>query len=231
MKKFGFTLIELLVSMTILVVMTLIMIRVISDSSRAVELGYQQAMMDGNARAFLDTVLDDLNQAFAVDRMPMRVSNGAITPYNENHFRSHTLLFRALLGPDENCNRTTKLVKYDVDMIDDYYVIRRGEKCGDLAGESIPNIYPLLDYVVQFKINLWGYDAAGNLDIQTNTEELPEYAEIMISLVSPEIHARAMRMSAADRRSYLVRHGRRHYVQTTFPMANARFAEFDYFDN
>lgn len=225
----AFTLIELLVSMTILIIMTMIIAKIIADSSRAVEMGYQQAMMDGNARAFLDNVMDDLNQAIAVEGMPMKVMQNDVTTY-DGAFRSDTLLFRALLGPDSTCDRAVKLVRYDVDGYDDYHVLRRGEKCANLSGENVPNIYPLMDYVVQFKFKMYALDENNQIRETTETLELPQYAELMLMVVSDKIHQRAMRMTGGDRQNFLTLHGRRYYVQATFPMAEGRWAEFEYYE-
>lgn len=227
----GFTLIELLVSMTILIIMTMIMTKIISDSTRAVDLGYQQAMMDGNARAFLDNILDDLNQAVAAEGLAMQVDADDFKPYDENLFASDRLRFFAMIGP-AGCDTDLKIVEYRIDEPptgEDFYILKRGDECAESSGASA-NKYPLLDYVVQFKVKLWGYNNQGQFRELQSTTQLPQYAEIMLTTVSDKLHDRAMQFDAAERRDYLLRHGRRHYVQATFPMAKARHPDYDYYD-
>lgn len=226
----AFTLIELLVSMTILIIMTLIITKIVSDSSRAVELGYNQAMMDGNARAVFDSLLDDLNRAVAQEGMEMIVS-GEQQTYSLLG-TSDAISFFALLGPDAGCASTVKLVEYDVMQQPgtDFFVLRRGEECTAVGVPgSVTHKYPLMDYVVKLRIKMYSFDAvSGRFREVTSSAELPEYAEIMLMTIPDKVHRRAMRMTGDARMDYIRNNGKRYYVQATFPMANARWAEFDY---
>ncbi len=228
----AFTLIELLVSMTILIIMTLIMTRIISDSSRAVDLGYQQAMMDGNARAFLDILLDDLNQAIAADDMEMRVVNDSLNTYD--YYNSDTLLFYSLGGTTtHDSSFTPRLVEYRMREVDgeDYYVLVRGDQASDDLPHSTTRIFPLLDYVVQFRVRLFSLNNQGQLVETQSTSQLPQFADILLITASDKMHQRAMLFSGTNRRNYLQRMARRHFVQATFPMAEGRNAVYDYHSN
>jgi prepilin-type N-terminal cleavage/methylation domain-containing protein len=72
-KPSGFTLIELIVAVFILTVMALMLTRIFFDSSRAVEQGKDQALMDETARLILDVLENDISQALVRPDVPFRI--------------------------------------------------------------------------------------------------------------------------------------------------------------
>lgn len=71
--KHGFTLLEVLISITILALMALMISRIFSESTRAVERGKDQALTDETARLLLDYMEQDISQAIIRTNVAFRV--------------------------------------------------------------------------------------------------------------------------------------------------------------
>ncbi|MCF7818823.1 MAG: prepilin-type N-terminal cleavage/methylation domain-containing protein [Kiritimatiellales bacterium] len=72
-SKQGFTLLEVLVAITILALMALMLSRIFSESTRAVERGKDQALLDETARLLLDYFEQDVSQALIRTNVAFRV--------------------------------------------------------------------------------------------------------------------------------------------------------------
>ena len=77
-KQQGFTLLELIVSISILALMALLISRIFTESSRAVDQGRGQALLDETARLMLDSMETDISQALIRTNVPFRVSTVSI---------------------------------------------------------------------------------------------------------------------------------------------------------
>jgi prepilin-type N-terminal cleavage/methylation domain-containing protein len=208
----GFTLIELLVSIAILTVMVLLIAKIMSDSSRASQIAYQQAFDDANARAVLDTLMDDLSQIvvvsnrYEVSRRTSRLSKYGVA----DEFLGDDIRFHAFLGT----SNTILVAQYGVDEdpdSDGLYRLKRGE--ADLGKD--PDAFPILDHVAQFQVRF--YDGAAR-EVQSALHEVPQYVDVYLMLVSDATHQRVKQMqrasaSAATIREYIYKNGRRHYVR------------------
>jgi prepilin-type N-terminal cleavage/methylation domain-containing protein len=71
--KRGFTLLETMVSITILALMVLIISRIFSESTRAVERGKSQSLLDDTARLLLNLIEQDIHQALIRTNVAFRV--------------------------------------------------------------------------------------------------------------------------------------------------------------
>ncbi|VGO23039.1 PulJ/GspJ family protein [Pontiella sulfatireligans] len=71
--KSGFTLLEIVVSISILAVMALMISRIFSESTRAVERGQDQTLLDETARLLLDVIEQDVSQALIRTNVAFRV--------------------------------------------------------------------------------------------------------------------------------------------------------------
>ena len=74
-SKYGFTLLEVLISITILALMTVMISRLFSGSSRAVEQGQGQALLDETARLVLDYIEQDISQALIRTNVAFRIQS------------------------------------------------------------------------------------------------------------------------------------------------------------
>ncbi|MDF7825579.1 prepilin-type N-terminal cleavage/methylation domain-containing protein [Pontiellaceae bacterium B12227] len=72
-RQQGFTLLELIVSITILTLIALMLSRIFTASSRAVNQGRGQSLLDETARLMLDTMETDISQALIRTNVPFRV--------------------------------------------------------------------------------------------------------------------------------------------------------------
>jgi prepilin-type N-terminal cleavage/methylation domain-containing protein len=86
-SKVGFTLLEVLVSITILALMALMVSRIFSESSRAVERGKDLAFLDETARSVLDHIEQDLSQALIRTNVAFRIQT-LIDPNDSVYFIS-----------------------------------------------------------------------------------------------------------------------------------------------
>ncbi len=86
-SKAGFTLLEILVSITILVLMALMMSRIFSESTRAVERGKGMALLDETARMVLDYIEQDVSQALVRTNVAFRIQS-LIDPNDSIYFIS-----------------------------------------------------------------------------------------------------------------------------------------------
>jgi prepilin-type N-terminal cleavage/methylation domain-containing protein len=69
----GFTLLEILISVVILALIALMMTRIFSDSTRAVELGKNQTVLDETARRLLDMIEQNVSQALIRENVAFQV--------------------------------------------------------------------------------------------------------------------------------------------------------------
>lgn len=69
----GFTLLEIVISITILALMALMISRIFTESSRAVEQGKDKALLDETARLLLDNIEQDISQALVRSNVAFRV--------------------------------------------------------------------------------------------------------------------------------------------------------------
>ncbi|MDF7809171.1 type II secretion system protein [Pontiellaceae bacterium B12219] len=69
----GFTLLEIMVSISILALMALMISRIFTESTKAVEQGRDQALLDETARLILDDFATDISQAIVRTNIPFRV--------------------------------------------------------------------------------------------------------------------------------------------------------------
>ena len=74
----GFTLLELIVSITILAMMALLISRIFTESTRAVNQGRGQSLLDETARLMLDSMETDISQALIRTNIPFRVSTVSV---------------------------------------------------------------------------------------------------------------------------------------------------------
>jgi prepilin-type N-terminal cleavage/methylation domain-containing protein len=77
--KAGFTLLEIIVSISILALMALMISRIFNDSTRAVEQGKGQSLIDGTARLLLDYIEQDVSQALIRTNVAFRVQRSTET--------------------------------------------------------------------------------------------------------------------------------------------------------
>lgn len=77
-KQQGFTLLELIVSISILALMALLVSRIFTESSRAVNQGRGQSLLDETARLILDSMETDISQALIRTNVPFRVSSNSV---------------------------------------------------------------------------------------------------------------------------------------------------------
>lgn len=248
-RRRGFTLIELLVAMTILSVIVLAMTRIMADSSRAVQLGYQQTFEDSNARAVLDTIADDLTQAIVAPGCEFEIETspgggGSVSETYASEFICHKLRFRAALGPELNNpatpaeKQTIQLVEYDVTPEGDHYNLRRSYVWGATAG-SLPS-YPLMDYVVGFQVRahltttnfILTSNPSGSLSGPPTANPVytipPISVDVMLMTLSDQAHIRAMSLSDAARRTFIRNNAKRHFLQINLPTQSGHLPEFRY---
>jgi prepilin-type N-terminal cleavage/methylation domain-containing protein len=69
----GFTLLEIMVSISILALMALMISRIFTESTKAVEQGRDQTLLDETARLILDDFSTDISQAIIRTNIPFRV--------------------------------------------------------------------------------------------------------------------------------------------------------------
>jgi prepilin-type N-terminal cleavage/methylation domain-containing protein len=211
-SRHAFTLIELLVSIAILTIMVLLIAKIVADSSRASQISYQQAFDDANARAVIDTLMDDLSQMVVVSNRyePTRDSNRLSQYGAGDEFWGDDIKFQAFLGS----SNTIMVARYWVDLqpdSDGLYELKRAEA---KPGEQLLS-YPVLDHVLQFQVRF--FDGQGR-EMHGAIHEIPQYVDFYLMVASDATHKRAKQMqrasvSAAAVRDYLYRNGRRHYFR------------------
>ena len=77
-KQQGFTLLELIVSITILTLIALMLSRIFTESSRAVDQGRGQSLLDETARLMLDNMETDISQSLIRTNVPFRISTVSV---------------------------------------------------------------------------------------------------------------------------------------------------------
>lgn len=80
-KCTGFTLLEIVVSITILALIALMISKIFSESTRAVERGRDDAELDETARMLLDIMEDDISQALIRTNVAFHVDNSGTSLY------------------------------------------------------------------------------------------------------------------------------------------------------
>ena len=76
-NRAGFTLLEIVLSITILALIALVLSRIFSESSQAVNQGRNRALLDETARLVLDNIEQDIGQALIRTNLPFRVYNSS----------------------------------------------------------------------------------------------------------------------------------------------------------
>jgi prepilin-type N-terminal cleavage/methylation domain-containing protein len=74
----GFTLLEVVVSISILALMAIMISRIFSESTRAVDQGHGKALLDESARYLLDNIEQDIGQALVRTNVPFRVHSVSV---------------------------------------------------------------------------------------------------------------------------------------------------------
>jgi prepilin-type N-terminal cleavage/methylation domain-containing protein len=74
-NNLGFTLLEIMVSITILTLIVLMISRIFSSSTQAVERGKNQTLLDETARMLLDVIEQDISQALIRTNVAFRVQS------------------------------------------------------------------------------------------------------------------------------------------------------------
>ena len=77
----GFTLLEIVVSIAILALIALMISRIFSESTRAVERGKDDALLDESARLLLDVMEEDISQALVRTNVAFRIENNNAAIY------------------------------------------------------------------------------------------------------------------------------------------------------
>ncbi len=114
-SKQGFTLLEIVLAITLLALMALMLVRVFSAGTRAVEQGRSQSMLDETARSLLDLIERDISQSLVRTNVPFRVETIESDPFNTLYFVS-TGARRSL----ESIPRDTAPMKYRVSKTADW---------------------------------------------------------------------------------------------------------------
>lgn len=226
----AFTLVELLVSMAILTIMILIIGKIIADSTRAADISYAQAFDDSNARAAIDTIMDELNQLVVSDKWA--ITKGSKAPTYDDidpDFDADDIIFYAFLGPEESTDlnflSTLRKVRYRVrdSDSDGIYELRRVIVPRDVNPDDTKT-HPALDHVAQFYVAF--FDREGR-ELTGTIEETPEFIDIYLMVISDDVHNRVIQMkdagaANADLKKYILKNGRRHYLRAFSNVVNGR---------
>ena len=196
--------------------------KIVNDSNRASQAAYQQAFDDANARAVIDSLMDDLNQLVCSPKYPINRTSSKISGYiAADHFSGDDVSFHSALGPLEDDEKTYRVSRYCVED-------RDGDQVYELCKNSVDTgagTYPVLSHVVQFYIAF--FDRQGREITANPITQMPEHADIYLMFISDDVHKRAKQMKAANAndayiREYLYKNGRRHYMRAFSNVVNGR---------
>ena len=241
----AFTLIELMVSVFILCIVVLAIGRIVGDVNRAMETGTRQAYVDGNARALMEIIVDDLSQAITDDSGRFWFEWKKIGNTYHGDFEHDELTFTAVLGPvptsaplNDPSHYTQMTVKYWVENATDingdlYFAVKRGERYGT---DASVNTYPMLDYIVEFKITLYNDQGQIINDRANQTwvscDYLPSVAAIHLTLISEDAHRKARKIAASAgidaMRDFILKNSRHYFTAAYFPMRRGRKPVYNY---
>lgn len=232
----AFTLIELLVAVTVLVIITLLLARIINQSNNVISEGTRQATQNANARMALDFIAKDFLQAAGDGRLRFQRDESPGSPATPNAYGAtypcHSLKFfsfRNILEPgDTGQDREAVRVAYYVkDMYATFgcYSLMRAEKPVG-ATESYTNLTynptvsdeaELIRYVVEFRAvcyqtNSYAVLSAGDT---ANMDHLPAYIDIFLAVLSEAEARRAHSMppGSADQINFISRTAKRYHTR------------------
>jgi type II secretory pathway pseudopilin PulG len=202
-------LVELLVSIAILTILVLLVARIVFDSSRATQLAYDQAFDDANARAVMDTVMDDIAQIVVNPMRKAVITEKDLPAYGLTDDMTGADLefftFPASTG-------TLMKAAYSLQRqngTDGVYELSRAIAQADKELKS----YPVMDHVVQFRVKFFNVQGEA---MPSPLVEMPLYADVYLMVVSDDTHRRLSQLDrsgakANDKKVFLYRNGRRHY--------------------
>lgn len=229
----AFTLIELLVAVTVLVVITLLLARIISQSNDIISDGTRQAAQNANARMALDFLAREFAQAGGDGRLRFRRDErpgapaGTVANTYGSSFPCHQLkfvTFKNLLEPgDASQDREGIMVAYYVKSDGGTNSLVRAERA--IAGSgSYTNITytpstaeeaELMRYVVEFRAVC--HDTNGTIMSSSTTDYdyLPAYMDVYLSVLSESEAKRAATfvLGSANQKDYVIRNAKRYYTR------------------
>lgn len=224
----AFTLIELLVAVTVLVVITLLLARIISQSNDIISDGARQATQNANARMALDFLAREFAQAggdgrlhFQRDETP---GSPAVPSTYGSSFPCHQLkfvTFKNLLEPSgTSTNREAVRVAYYVKSDGGTNSLVRAEEAIAGTGSYPTYLTPaeeveLMRYVVEFRAVCHDTNATASIMNSMDQDHLPAYIDVYLSVLSESEAKRAATfvLGSANQKDYVVRNAKRYYTR------------------
>lgn len=224
--KAGFTLIEMLVAVTVLVVITLLLARIISQSTQVMTDGARQAAQNANARLALDFLAREFAQSGGDSNLPFQRKTGVLTTYGAfpcDDLRFAT--FNRILTNGVSQDREAVQVGYYVKDLGSsgYYSLYRAEKTINPSGYGTSlradfgaaNEAELIRYVVEFRVVCYDTNATATVMDSAEKKYLPVYADVYLAVLSEGDARRAhqLQLTGGDFQAYVHRTAKRYHTR------------------